>query len=113
MATMTLTTHRERTELLQGTLDMLILRALILGLPTATKSPNTFSARATRSCASSTGRSTPRSIGSRRKAGSRRSGTRTASTTASARTTGPRPRGGNSWRRRNRSGSDCRTPSPA
>jgi PadR family transcriptional regulator, regulatory protein PadR len=31
MPTMTLTAHRERTELLQGTLDMLILRTLILG----------------------------------------------------------------------------------
>jgi PadR family transcriptional regulator PadR len=31
MPTMMPTTHRERTELLQGTLDMLILRTLILG----------------------------------------------------------------------------------
>src|ERR1044071_3094597 len=31
MATMTLTTHHGRTELLQGTLDMLILRTLLLG----------------------------------------------------------------------------------
>ena len=63
-----------RIELMQGTLDMLILRTLVLGPLTGTKSPGTSSAPRMTCCRLSMGRFTRRSIAWSAKAGSRRGG---------------------------------------
>ena len=61
-------------ELLQGTLDLLILKTLALGPAHGHTIAHAIEHDPKRSCRSSTGRCIPRSTGSKTAAGSRRSG---------------------------------------